>query len=118
MDANWIYDSYGAYCKYLLLQRRTSANLGKVLVVSGKTTGDWGNAALFSISVAVGLVPEMLPAIVNANLARGAWLLSKKRAIVRRLDSVQNLGAMTVLCSDKVHHEASSPWKAVANTHI
>ncbi|MCQ6513177.1 hypothetical protein NPN18_25765, partial [Vibrio parahaemolyticus] len=64
-------------------------------------TGNWGNAALFSISVAVGLIPEMLPAIVNANLARGAWLLSKKRAIVRRLDSVQNLGAMTVLCSDK-----------------
>lgn len=72
-----------------------------VLVVSGKTTGDWDQAALFSISVAVGLVPEMLPAIVNANLARGAYLLSKKKAIVRRLDSVQNLGAMTVLCSDK-----------------
>ncbi|KAM3456569.1 hypothetical protein BB8028_0003g10490 [Beauveria bassiana] len=72
-----------------------------VLVVSAKTTGDWGQAALFSISVAVGLVPEMLPAIVNANLARGAYLLSKKKAIVRRLDSVQNLGAMTVLCSDK-----------------
>lgn len=72
-----------------------------VLVVSAKSTGDWGQAALFSISVAVGLVPEMLPAIVNANLARGAYLLSKKKAIVRRLDSVQNLGAMTVLCSDK-----------------
>ena len=73
-----------------------------VLVVNAKTTGNWGDAALFSISVAVGLVPEMLPAIVNANLARGAYLLSKKKAIVRRLDSVQNLGAMTVLCSDKV----------------
>lgn len=72
-----------------------------VLVISAKTTGNWGQAALFSVSVAVGLVPEMLPAIVNANLARGAYLLSKKRAIVRRLDSVQNLGAMTVLCSDK-----------------
>ncbi|KAJ3499081.1 hypothetical protein NLG97_g607 [Lecanicillium saksenae] len=72
-----------------------------VLVVSAKTTGNWEQAALFSISVAVGIVPEMLPAIVNANLARGAYLLSKKKAIVRRLDSVQNLGAMTVLCSDK-----------------
>ncbi|EEU35989.1 uncharacterized protein NECHADRAFT_49652 [Fusarium vanettenii 77-13-4] len=72
-----------------------------VLCISGKTTGDWANAALFSISVAVGLVPEMLPAIVNANLARGARQLSKKRAIVKRLDCVQNLGAMTVLCSDK-----------------
>lgn len=65
-------------------------------------TGNWGNAALFSISVAVGLVPEMLPAIVNTNLARGAYQLSKKKAIVKRLDSVQNLGAMSVLCSDKV----------------
>ncbi|OAQ96270.1 hypothetical protein LLEC1_02235 [Akanthomyces lecanii] len=72
-----------------------------VLVVSAKSTGDWGQAALFSISVAVGLVPEMLPAIVNANLARGAYLLSKRKAIVRRLDAVQNLGAMSVLCSDK-----------------
>ncbi|KAF4998679.1 hypothetical protein FGRMN_3005 [Fusarium graminum] len=72
-----------------------------VLCISGTTTGDWGNAALFSISVAVGLVPEMLPAIVNANLARAAHQLSKKQAIVKRLDSVQNLGAMTVLCSDK-----------------
>jgi Mg2+-importing ATPase len=44
----------------------------------------------------------MLPAIVNANLAQGAHQLSKKRAIVKRLDCVQNLGAMTVLCSDKV----------------
>ncbi|RKL20128.1 Magnesium-transporting ATPase, P-type 1 [Fusarium oxysporum] len=72
-----------------------------VLCISGKVTGDWKNAALFSISVAVGLVPEMLPAIVNANLARAAHQLSKKQAIVKRLDSVQNLGAMTVLCSDK-----------------
>ena len=44
----------------------------------------------------------MLPAIVNANLARGAFKLSKKKAIVKRLDSIQNLGAMSVLCSDKV----------------
>ncbi|KAM4063712.1 E1-E2 ATPase domain-containing protein [Hirsutella rhossiliensis] len=72
-----------------------------VLVISGKKTGDWNAAALFSISVAVGLVPEMLPAIVNANLARGAYTLSKKKAIVKRLDSVQNLGAMSFLCSDK-----------------
>ena len=72
-----------------------------VLGISGYTTKDWENAALYSISVAVGLVPEMLPAIVNANLARGAYVLSKMNAIVKRLDSVQNLGAMTVLCSDK-----------------
>lgn len=86
-----------------------------VLVINAKTTGDWRNAALFSISVAVGLVPEMLPAIVNANLARGAYLLSKKKAIVRRLDSVQNLGAMTVLCSDKVRKTSSAVVARCAN---
>jgi len=72
------------------------------LVISGKVTGNWGQAALFSVSVAVGLVPEMLPAIVNANLARGAFALAKKKAIIKRLDSIQNLGGMSVLCSDKV----------------
>jgi Mg2+-importing ATPase len=72
-----------------------------VLAVSGRATGDWSQAALFSVSVAVGLVPEMLPAIVNANLARGALAMSKKKAIVKRLESIQNLGGMTVLCSDK-----------------
>jgi len=72
-----------------------------VLVISGKVTGNWGEAVPFAISVDVGLVPEMLPAIVNSNLARGAFVLAKKKAIVKRLDSIQNLGAMTVLCSDK-----------------
>ncbi|TKA58160.1 hypothetical protein B0A49_12139 [Cryomyces minteri] len=72
-----------------------------VLIVSGKVTHNWAQAALFSVSVAVGLVPEMLPAIVNANLARGAFALAKKKAIVKRLDSIQNLGGMSVLCSDK-----------------
>jgi Mg2+-importing ATPase len=65
-------------------------------------TGNWQQAALFSVSVAVGLVPEMLPAILNANLARGAFVLAKKDAIVKRLDAIQNVGSMTVLCSDKV----------------
>lgn len=72
-----------------------------VLVINGETSHNWRSAALFSVSVAVGLVPEMLPAIVNANLARGAFTLSKKKAIVKRLDAIQNLGGMTVLCSDK-----------------
>ena len=73
-----------------------------MLVISGEVTKDWKGAVLFSLSVAVGLVPEMLPAIVNANLARGAYIMSKKKAIVKRLDSIQNLGAMSILCSDKV----------------
>jgi len=72
-----------------------------VLVIQGELSKNWGSATLFSLSVAVGIVPEMLPAIVNVNLARGAYSLSKKRAIVRRLDAVQNLGGMSVLCSDK-----------------
>jgi Mg2+-importing ATPase len=72
-----------------------------VLVIQGKLSHNWGNAALFSVSVAVGIVPEMLPAIVNTNLARGAFLLSNRRSIVKRLEAVQNLGGMTVLCSDK-----------------
>lgn len=79
------------------------------MVISGKVTGNWGQAALFSVSVAVGLVPEMLPAIVNANLARGAFALSKKKAIVKRLDSIQNLGGMSVLCSDKVGDNFPKP---------
>ena len=49
----------------------------------------------------------MLPAIVNANLARGAFALAKKKAIVKRLDSIQNLGGMSVLCSDKVSEQFS-----------
>jgi Mg2+-importing ATPase len=72
-----------------------------VLIINGELTHNWGSAALFSLSVAVGIVPEMLPAIVNTNLARGAYILSKKKCIVKRLDAVQNLGGMTVLCSDK-----------------
>jgi Mg2+-importing ATPase len=72
-----------------------------VLVIQGELSHDWTSASLFALSVAVGIVPEMLPAIINVNLARGAFVLSKKRAIVRRLDAVQNLGGMTVLCSDK-----------------
>ncbi|KAE8448503.1 hypothetical protein EG329_009384 [Mollisiaceae sp. DMI_Dod_QoI] len=72
-----------------------------VFGISGKHTGDWQQAALFSISVAVGLVPEMLPAILNANIARGAFVLAKKDAIVKRLDAIQNIGSMSVLCSDK-----------------
>lgn len=72
-----------------------------VLVINAVTKSDWGQAAIFSVSVAVGLVPEMLPAIVQGNLARGAYVLSKMKAIARRLDAVQNIGAMSVLCSDK-----------------
>ncbi|RUP48295.1 transmembrane protein [Jimgerdemannia flammicorona] len=72
-----------------------------VIVVSGFVTKDWKGAAFFGISVAVGLTPEMLPMILNANLARGATEMARKKTIVKRLDAIQNMGAMDVLCSDK-----------------
>ncbi|KAJ9126260.1 hypothetical protein QFC24_001988 [Naganishia onofrii] len=68
-----------------------------VLVVRGVLSKDWKNSALFAISVAVGLTPEMLPMIVNGNLAIGARNLAKRKVIVKRLDAVQNLGAMVGL---------------------
>ncbi|KAF8941175.1 hypothetical protein BGZ58_001456 [Dissophora ornata] len=72
-----------------------------VLVINGVVKKDWNGAALFALSVAVGLTPEMLPMIVNSNLARGAYLMSKKRCIVKNLDAIINLGSMDVLCTDK-----------------
>jgi len=72
-----------------------------VLLINGFTKGDWFEAFLFALSVAVGLTPEMLPMIVSANLAKGAVSMSKKRVIVKSLNSIQNFGAMDVLCTDK-----------------
>ena len=72
-----------------------------VLFVNGFTKGDWLEAVLFALSVAVGLTPEMLPMIVSANLAKGAVSMSKKRVIVKELNSIQNFGSMDVLCTDK-----------------
>ena len=72
-----------------------------VFLLNGFTKGDWLEAFLFAISVAVGLTPEMLPMIVTATLAKGAVQLSKKKVIVKRLDAIQNFGAMDVLCTDK-----------------
>ena len=72
-----------------------------VLLINGFTKGDWTEAFLFALSVAVGLTPEMLPMIVTSTLAKGAVLLSRKKVIVKRLDAIQNFGAMNVLCTDK-----------------
>jgi len=72
-----------------------------VLFVNGFTKGDWLEAFLFALSIAVGLTPEMLPMIVTSTLAKGAVLLSRKKVIVKRLDAIQNFGAMDVLCTDK-----------------
>ncbi|WP_434777474.1 magnesium-translocating P-type ATPase [Neisseria sp. Ec49-e6-T10] len=72
-----------------------------VLLINGFTKGDWGEAALFALAVAVGLTPEMLPMIVSANLAKGAMAMAKNKVVVKRLNAIQNLGAMDVLCTDK-----------------
>ena len=72
-----------------------------VFVINGFTKGNWIEALLFAIAVAVGLTPEMLPMIVTANLAKGAVNMSKRKVIVKRLNAIQNIGAMDILCTDK-----------------
>ena len=72
-----------------------------VLFVNGFTKGDWMQALLFAISVAVGLTPEMLPMIVTTSLAKGAMAMSREKVIIKNLNSIQNLGSMDILCTDK-----------------
>lgn len=72
-----------------------------VFFINGITKGDWLSAFLFGISIAVGLTPEMLPMIVTTCLAKGAVSMSKKQTIVKNLNSIQNFGAMDILCTDK-----------------
>ena len=72
-----------------------------VFVINGLTKHNWHDAFLFAIAVAVGMTPEMLPMIVTVCLSNGAMALAKHKVIVKRLNSIQNLGAMDVLCTDK-----------------
>lgn len=72
-----------------------------VFLINGLSKHDWLQAFLFALAVAVGLTPEMLPMIVTVNLSNGAIAMSKKKVIVKRLNAIQNLGAMDVLCTDK-----------------
>ncbi|MDR2018939.1 MAG: magnesium-translocating P-type ATPase [Syntrophobacterales bacterium] len=72
-----------------------------VFFIVGLTKGNWMEALLFGLSVAVGLTPEMLPMIVTVNLAKGALTMSKKKVIVKHLPSIQNFGAIDILCTDK-----------------
>ncbi len=72
-----------------------------VFLINGLSKGDWFEALLFAVAVAVGLTPEMLPMIVTVNLAKGAMAMSRKKVIVKRLNAIQNFGAMDVLCTDK-----------------
>jgi Mg2+-importing ATPase len=72
-----------------------------VFFIVGLTKHNWVDALLFGLSVAVGLTPEMLPMIVTVNLSKGALSMSSKGVIVKRLNSIQNFGAMDILCTDK-----------------
>lgn len=72
-----------------------------VFLINGVTKHDWLEALMFAVAVAVGLTPEMLPMIVTVNLAKGALAMSRLKVIVKRLNAIQNLGAMDVLCTDK-----------------
>ncbi len=72
-----------------------------VFFIYGFIRGNYQEALLFALSVAVGITPSMLPMIVNVNLTRGSKLLSKKKTLVKNIKSIQNLGSMDVLCTDK-----------------
>jgi Mg2+-importing ATPase len=72
-----------------------------VFLINGFTKHDWKGAFFFALAVAVGLTPEMLPMIVSVCLSKGALAMSRKKVIVKRLNSIQNFGAMDVLCTDK-----------------
>ncbi|HEX3717397.1 MAG TPA: magnesium-translocating P-type ATPase [Verrucomicrobiae bacterium] len=84
-----------------LMLRFMAVMVPAVFVINGVLKGDWKEAFLFALAVAVGLTPEMLPMIVSVCLSKGAMAMSRKKVIVKRLNSIQNFGAMDVLCTDK-----------------
>ncbi|TBR36674.1 MULTISPECIES: magnesium-translocating P-type ATPase [Dyella] len=84
-----------------LLIRFMAVMVPIVFLINWVDKGDWLQAFLFALSVAVGLTPEMLPLIVTANLGKGAMAMSKRKVVVKRLNAIQNFGAMDVLCTDK-----------------
>src|SRR5699024_10553156 len=84
-----------------LLIRFMAAMVPLVLLLNGFTKGNWMQAVLFAISVAVGLTPEMLPMIVTTSLAKGALAMSRKKVIIKNLNAIQNLGSVDILCTDK-----------------
>src|SRR6266849_1234684 len=84
-----------------LMIRFMMAMVPLVFVINGLTKHDWREAFFFAMAVAVGLTPEMLPMIVSVCLSKGALAMSRKKVIVKRLNSIQNFGAMDVLCTDK-----------------
>lgn len=89
-----------------------------VFLINGFSKGNWWEAFLFAISVAVGLTPEMLPAIVAVNLSKGSVTMSKKKVIVKRLSSIQNFGAMNILCTDKTGTLTANKIALIENINI
>jgi len=85
----------------LLLIRFMLVMVPFVFFINGITKGDWFDAFIFAVSVAVGLTPEMLPMIVTSNLAKGAITMSKRKTIVKNMNAIQSFGAMNILCTDK-----------------
>jgi Mg2+-importing ATPase len=85
----------------LLMIRFMIVMVPLVFLINGLTKQNWREAFFFSLAVAVGLTPEMLPMIVSVCLSKGALAMSKKKVIIKRLNSIQNFGAMDVLCTDK-----------------
>ncbi|OOG65444.1 magnesium-translocating P-type ATPase [Rhodanobacter sp. B04] len=84
-----------------LLIRFMAVMVPVVFLINGLDKHNWTEAFLFALSVAVGLTPEMLPLIVTANLSKGALAMSRRKVVVKRLNAIQNFGAMDVLCTDK-----------------
>jgi len=84
-----------------LFIRALAAMVPVVVLINGLAKGAWLEAILFGLAIAVGLTPEMLPMIVTTNLAKGAVTMARHKTIVKRLNSIQNFGAMDVLCTDK-----------------
>ncbi len=85
----------------ILVMKFMAVMVPAVFLLNGIFKGNWFEAFLFAIAVAVGVAPEMIPTIVAVNLSKGATVLSKKKVIVKHLDSIENLGVMDILCTDK-----------------
>jgi len=84
-----------------LMIRFIAVMVPAVFLINGLSRHNWLDAFLFAMAVAVGLTPEMLPMIVTVNLSKGALAMARKKVIVKRLNAIQNFGAMDVLCTDK-----------------
>jgi Mg2+-importing ATPase len=91
----------GMHSYLWLIVRLMMVMVPAVLLINGLSKGDWLEALLFAVAVAVGMTPELLPMVVTVNLAKGALAMAGKRVIVKRLGSIQNFGAMDVLATDK-----------------